>query len=671
MATTRMEYDDTPGAHRARLHEHAGARRRWRAAAEWYLDHGFVKGRTSSGSARAGQARAGRDRPAPARDDVSPPIRTVERRRSTVARPSTSAPCSRRAARGVRAARALRRIRRCRRVLRTIGFDADYVRAEGAYLFDRDGRRYLDFLSGFGVFALGRCHPGDRTGAARRDGLRRCRTSCRWSARRSRVSSPKHSSRACRTTGIAASSRTAARSRSRRRSSTCGCATGRSRILFADHAFHGLTTGALVAQRRARVPRSLRHAPPRLPERPVRRSRRAATASCARRRRRVRRRADSGQGRVRRARRLPARRGRRSATSHGALLAVDEVQTGLGRTGTFFAFEQWDVEPDLVTVAKALSGGYVPVGAVIAKSDGRRDGVRQDGPGRRAQLDVRAERARHDRRARDAAHDRRGVDRRARRRDRQRADRAACSRSPNDTSSCTRCAGRGFMIGIEFRRPQVDAAARAVDRCSSRCAPGLFTQLVIVPLFRDHGILTQVAGDHQNVLKILPPLITTDEQAAGVRRRARRRARQPRTFARAAGRRRPLARAAGDARQGDAPAMTVLPAGSRRIGRRVPRRGRRRRRSSGRGRSGPTARSPSSTRSGCAGGVARASRPGRSGGPCSRPRGRHKYAVVQRRRGRAGNVQGPRDPARESVPGRRGPRDRRLRDRRAPRRSSR
>ena len=51
------------------------------------------------------------------------------------------------------------------------------------------------------------------------------------------------------------------------------------------------------------------------------------------------------------------------------MLAVDEVQTGLGRTGTFFAFEQWDVEPDLVTVAKALSGGYVPVGAVIAKAD--------------------------------------------------------------------------------------------------------------------------------------------------------------------------------------------------------------------------------------------------------------------------------------------------------------
>src|SRR4029077_7405894 len=52
----------------------------------------------------------------------------------------------------------------------------------------------------------------------------------------------------------------------------------------------------------------------------------------------------------------------------GALLVVDEVQTGLGRTGSFFAFEQWGVEPDLVTVAKALSGGYVPVGAVMSKS---------------------------------------------------------------------------------------------------------------------------------------------------------------------------------------------------------------------------------------------------------------------------------------------------------------
>jgi ornithine--oxo-acid transaminase len=45
------------------------------------------------------------------------------------------------------------------RVLKTIGYDRHYVKAEGAYLFDNQGEKYLDLLSGFGVFALGRNHP--------------------------------------------------------------------------------------------------------------------------------------------------------------------------------------------------------------------------------------------------------------------------------------------------------------------------------------------------------------------------------------------------------------------------------------------------------------------------------------------------------------------------------
>ncbi len=45
------------------------------------------------------------------------------------------------------------------RVLKTIGFDRQYVRAEGCYLYDAGGARYLDFLAGFGVFGLGRSHP--------------------------------------------------------------------------------------------------------------------------------------------------------------------------------------------------------------------------------------------------------------------------------------------------------------------------------------------------------------------------------------------------------------------------------------------------------------------------------------------------------------------------------
>ena len=54
--------------------------------------------------------------------------------------------------------------------------------------------------------------------------------------------------------------------------------------------------------------------------------------------------------------------------SHGALLICDEVQCGFGRTGKFFAYQHEDIEPDIITVAKALSGGFVPVGATMAKA---------------------------------------------------------------------------------------------------------------------------------------------------------------------------------------------------------------------------------------------------------------------------------------------------------------
>ena len=49
----------------------------------------------------------------------------------------------------------------------------------------------------------------------------------------------------------------------------------------------------------------------------------------------------------------------------GALLICDEVQTGIGRTGAFYAFEHYGLTPDIITISKALSGGYVPVGAML------------------------------------------------------------------------------------------------------------------------------------------------------------------------------------------------------------------------------------------------------------------------------------------------------------------
>src|SRR5207249_4571161 len=54
---------------------------------------------------------------------------------------------------------------------------------------------------------------------------------------------------------------------------------------------------------------------------------------------------------------------------YGTLLISDEVQTGLGRTGKMFGFQHWNLEPDIITLAKTLSGGYVPCGAIVTRRD--------------------------------------------------------------------------------------------------------------------------------------------------------------------------------------------------------------------------------------------------------------------------------------------------------------
>jgi acetylornithine/succinyldiaminopimelate/putrescine aminotransferase len=288
------------------------------------------------------------------------------------------------------------------------------------------------------------------------------------------------------------------------------CATGRTRVLFADHAFHGLTTGALALNGGKEFRDRFGEMFPGCSSVPF------GNLDALRRELAV---GDvaafvvepiQGKGVFV----APADYLRGAAGlchEKGALLAIDEVQTGLGRTGTFFAFEQWGVEPDLVTVAKALSGGYVPVGAVIARravvekvfDTMDRAVVHSSTFGQNVLAMTAGLATLHTIDAESIV---------------ERAD-AVGGRLLADLRSLAdrhelvfEVRGRGLMIGIEFARPR-SRRLRAQWTLLETMRTGLFTQLVIVPLFRDHGILSQVAGDHQNVLKILPPLITTHEQA--------------------------------------------------------------------------------------------------------------------------------------------------------------
>jgi ornithine--oxo-acid transaminase len=204
------------------------------------------------------------------------------------------------------------------------------------------------------------------------------------------------------------------------------------------------------------------------------------------------------------------RRAQALCRAAGALLILDEVQTGLGRTGRFLALEHWGVSPDMVTIAKALSGGYIPTGALIASRhvfDATFDSLERSvvhgstfGGGDMAAAAGLATLA---------VMDREGL-----------VERAAAlgdllldlTRPLVDRFEIVRdVRGLGLIWAIELG-PPAGRAARRVWEAVERRQPGLFAQMVTVPLFHEHRILTQVAGHHMNIVKALPPLVTPEDE---------------------------------------------------------------------------------------------------------------------------------------------------------------
>jgi ornithine--oxo-acid transaminase len=194
---------------------------------------------------------------------------------------------------------------------------------------------------------------------------------------------------------------------------------------------------------------------------------------------------------------------------YGTLLVLDEVQTGLYRTGTFLAGQRYGLDPDMVVLAKALSGGLVPVGAVLM-TDAVYDSVY--GSLRRAivhtstysenslamraglatlavleseQLGERAERL--------------GEAFRARLRE---------ALAPYEMVAEVR--GLGFFSGIVFRAPQ-SLGLRLSYEAFHRVHPAMFGQMLVMRMYRDHGILTQICGNSFHVLKAAPPLNAGEE----------------------------------------------------------------------------------------------------------------------------------------------------------------
>ncbi|MFI1938657.1 aspartate aminotransferase family protein [Streptomyces purpureus] len=388
------------------------------------------------------------------------------------------------------------------RMLHTIGFDRYYERAEGAHFWDADGNDHLDMLAGFGVMGLGRHHPVVRKALhdvldAQLADLTRfdCQPLPGLLAEKLLTHSP-HLDRVFFGNSGTEAVETALK--------FARYATGRPRILYCDHAFHGLTTGSLSVNGESGFRDGFA---PLLPdtaiplgdldalERELKRGDVAAFVVEPIQGKGVH---EAPPGFLRAAQELLRR--------HKALLIADEVQTGLGRTGDFYAYQhEPGVEPDLVCVAKALSGGYVPVGATLGKdwifkkvySSMDRVLVHSASFGANAQAMAAGL-------AVLSVLENEEIVARVRRTGELLKSRLTALVPRYELLHEVR--GRGLMIGIEFGRP-TSLGLRSRWTMLQTARKGLFAQMVVVPLLQRHHILTQVSGDHLEVIKLIPPLV--------------------------------------------------------------------------------------------------------------------------------------------------------------------
>ncbi len=392
---------------------------------------------------------------------------------------------------------------------RVIGFDKVYARAEGAYLYDMDNQPYLDFLSGYSVFNIGRNHPLVKK--AIRDVLdldlpnmvqMDCSLLSGLLAEAITKRTPSHLDAVffC-NSGTEAMEGAIKFARA---------ATGRKRMISLASAFHGLSVGSLSLMGcesftegfgplmdgfDGRVPLDdLDELERQLQSRDV-----AAFVI------------ETVQGKgCQTAKTDFFPRAQELCRKYGTLLISDEVQTGLGRTGKMFGFQHWNLEPDIITLAKTLSGGYVPCGAIVARRDiyqktfSRMDRcvVHSTTFGRNnlamacglAALEV---------------IDNENLIENSAKMGTLLVDKVEALKTRHSFIKEVR--GKGLMIGIEFHEPN-EFKLKMAWKLLHKIDKVLFAQMIVTQMLSKHRILTQVAGHGMDVMKILPPLIIGEKE---------------------------------------------------------------------------------------------------------------------------------------------------------------
>lgn len=391
-------------------------------------------------------------------------------------------------------------------VLKTLGFNKKYVRAENQYLFDDRGQRYLDLLSGYGVYSFGRNNPKiikalKETLDAQLANMVQfdapLLASCFAEKLAQHLPSDLRKFFFC-NSGTEAIEGAIKFARA---------ATGRQKLLSCDHGFHGLTTGSLTLNGSAVFKKMFF---PLLPSEQIpfndinilENKLRTKEFACFV--------LEPIQGKTVS---IPNDDYLTNVSAlckkYGTLLIVDEVQTGIGRSGKFLAYTHWDkVDADIITLAKALSGGFIPVGVIAMKpwifektyrnmehsvihscTFGRNDLAMAAGLATLHMLEEENFTAM-------AA-------------DKGQKLLSLLQKKLSPYEMVKEVRGKGMIIGIEFCPPS-NLKLKMGWKLLETANNGLFCQLIIIPLFRDHRMLTQVAGPNCHVIKLLPPITMSE-----------------------------------------------------------------------------------------------------------------------------------------------------------------
>ena len=393
------------------------------------------------------------------------------------------------------------------KVLGILGLDKSYKDAQGCYLYCEDGKQYLDFHSGEGATSIGYNHPQVITFIKAIMDKKlpnmiqlNCNVLAGMLAEKLLAKAPNHLTKVYFGNSGAEAVETALK--------FVRCATGKNRIIYCRQSFHGLTYGALSIcgdeEFKEGFGELMSHTTMiefndlQALEGELNKGDVAAFI------------AEPIQGREV----LPAKPGYLSGAAklckqHDALFILDEIQTSLGRTGTFFYLEHEDVQPDVVLVAKALSGGLVPVSAVLIGDDifnkvytnMERCYVHHSTFGYNtlsmaaglATLEVIEE----DNLVENA-------------RLMGELIMTGLEQLKDKYDMVKDVRGKGLMFALELGKPS-SFSKKLQWNLVETASKGLYAQVIVIPLFEEYGIISMVSGLN-SVIKFIPPVIITEKE---------------------------------------------------------------------------------------------------------------------------------------------------------------